>query len=206
VNNDPIVQDKLRVLFMPNYNVSLAELLIPAADLSEQISTAGKEASGTGNMKFCMNGALTIGTQDGANIEICREVGPENFFMFGLTAPEVASLRAGGYCPAALYEGNAELRQVLDLIRDGFFSRGDPGQFRTLVDGLLRWDTFMLLADFQSYVACQSQVGRAYEDVQRWTRMSILNVARCGHFSSDRAIREYADEIWRVPGVPIKLG
>ncbi|HEX3843314.1 MAG TPA: glycogen/starch/alpha-glucan phosphorylase, partial [Steroidobacteraceae bacterium] len=186
VNRDPAMHDRLKVVFLPNFNVKNGQRVYPAADLSEQISTAGKEASGTGNMKFCMNGALTIGTQDGANIEICREVGPENFFMFGLTAPEVASLRAGGYCPAALYEGNAELRQVLDLIRDGFFSRGDPGQFRTLVDGLLRWDTFMLLADFQSYVACQSQVGRAYEDVQRWTRMSILNVARCGHFSSDR--------------------
>jgi glycogen phosphorylase len=206
VNRDPAVRDRLKVVFLPNFNVKNGQRVYPAADLSEQISTAGKEASGTGNMKFCMNGALTIGTHDGANIEICREVGPENFFMFGLTAPEVESLRAAGYRPAALYESNAELRQVLDLIRDGFFSRGDPGQFSAIVDGLLRWDTFMLLADFQSYVACQTQVGGVYEDVQRWTRMSILNVARSGYFSSDRAIREYAAEIWRVAGVPIKLG
>jgi glycogen phosphorylase len=205
VNRDPAVRDRLKVVFLPNFNVKNAQRVYPAADLSEQISTAGKEASGTGNMKFCMNGALTIGTQDGANIEICREVGPENFFMFGLSAPEVESLRAGGYRPAALYESNAELRRALDLIRDGFFSRGDPGQFRAIVDGLLNWDTFMLLADFQPYVDCQAQVGRVYEDAQRWTRMSILNVARSGLFSSDRTIREYVDEIWHVPSVPIKL-
>ena len=205
VNRDPAVRNRLKVVFLPNFNVKNGQRVYPAADLSEQISTAGKEASGTGNMKFCMNGALTIGTQDGANIEICHEVGPENFFMFGLAAPEVESLRAGGYRPAALYESNAELRQVLDLVRDGFFSRGDPGQFRAIVDGLLHWDTFMLLADFQSYVDCQMQVGRLYEDEQRWTRMSILNVARSGPFSSDRTIREYADEIWHVPSVPIRL-
>jgi len=205
VNRDPAMRDRLKVVFLPNFNVKNGQRVYPAADLSEQISTAGKEASGTGNMKFCMNGALTIGTQDGANIEIAREVGAENFFMFGLTAAEVASRRAGGYRPAEVYEGNAQLRQVLDLIRDGFFSRGDPGQFRSLVDGLLTWDTFMLLADFQLYVDCQAQVGRVYEDAQRWTRMSILNVARSGLFSSDRTIREYADEIWHVPGVPISL-
>ena len=205
VNRDPAVRDRLQVVFLPNFNVKNGQQVYPAADLSEQISTAGKEASGTGNMKFCMNGALTIGTQDGANIEIRREVGSENFFMFGLTAPEVESLRAGGYRPAAVYESNAELRQALDLIRDGFFSRGDPGQFRAIVDGLLNWDTFMLLADFQSYVDCQTQVGHMYEDTQRWTRMSILNVARSGLFSSDRTIREYADEIWQIPSVPIKL-
>jgi len=206
VNRDPAVHERLKVVFLPNFNVKNGQRVYPAADLSEQISTAGKEASGTGNMKFCMNGALTIGTQDGANIEIRREVGAENFFMFGLAAAEVESLRAGGYRPAELYESNAELRQVLDLIRDGFFSRGDPGQFRAIVDGLLQWDPFMLLADFQSYVDCQLQVGRAYQDAQRWTRMSILNVARSGPFSSDRTIREYAEEIWRVPSVPIKLG
>ncbi len=205
VNRDPAVRDRLRVVFLPNFNVKNGQRVYPAADLSEQISTAGKEASGTGNMKFCMNGALTIGTQDGANVEICREVGPENIFMFGLTVPEVEALRAGGYRPAALYESNAELRQVLDLIRDGFFSRGDSQQFRAMVDGLLNWDTFLLLADFKSYVDCQTQVGRLYEDTQRWTRMSILNVARSGLFSSDRTIREYADEIWHVPRVPIEL-
>ena len=205
VNRDPAVRDRLKVVFLPNFNVKNGQRVYPAADLSEQISTAGKEASGTGNMKFCMNGALTIGTHDGANIEICREVGPENFFMFGLTAPEVESLRVGGYRPAAIYETNVELSGVLDLIRDGFFSRGDPGQFRAIVDGLLNWDTFMLLADFQSYVDCQTRIGRVYEDVERWTHMSILNVARSGLFSSDRTIREYADEIWRVPAVPINL-
>jgi starch phosphorylase len=205
VNRDPAVRDRLKVVFLPNFNVKNGQRVYPAADLSEQISTAGKEASGTGNMKFCMNGALTIGTQDGANIEIRREVGAENFFMFGLTASEVEALRAGGYHPGALYAGNPELRQALDLIRDGFFSRGDGEQFRAIVDGLLRWDTYMLLADFQSYLDCQSGVGRAYGNTQHWTRMSILNVARSGRFSSDRTIREYADEIWRVPSVPIKL-
>jgi glycogen phosphorylase len=205
VNRDPAVRDRLKVVFLPNFNVKNGQRVYPAADVSEQISTAGMEASGTGNMKFCMNGALTIGTQDGANIEICREVGADNFFMFGHTAAEVQSLRDGGYRPAALYESNTELHQVIDLLRDGLFSRGDPGQFRLIVDGLLRWDTFLLLADFQSYVDCQQRVGLAYEDAQRWTRMAILNVARSGHFSSDRTIREYAAGIWRVPGVPIKL-
>jgi starch phosphorylase len=205
VNRDPAVRGRLKVLFLPNFNVKNGQRVFPAADLSEQISTAGKEASGTGNMKFCMNGALTIGTQDGANIEISREVGAENFFMFGLTAAEVASTRAGGYRPAALYESDAELREVLDLIREGFFSRGDPAQFRAIVDGLLHGDPFMLLADFRSYVDCQKTVSHAYEDAHRWTRMSILNVARSGLFSSDRTIREYADEIWHVPSVPIRL-
>jgi glycogen phosphorylase len=205
VNRDPAVRERLKVVFLPNFNVKNGQRVYPAADLSEQISTAGKEASGTGNMKFCVNGALTIGTRDGANIEIRREVGEDNFFMFGLTAPEIESLRAGGYRPAALYERNAELRQALDLVREGFFSRGDPGQFSAVVDGLLHWDTYMLLADFQSYVDCQAQVGRTYEDGPRWTRMSILNAARSGPFSSDRTIREYADAIWHVPGVPIKL-
>ncbi|MGB6486220.1 MAG: glycogen/starch/alpha-glucan phosphorylase [Steroidobacteraceae bacterium] len=205
VNRDPAVRDRLKVVFLPNFNVKNGQRVYPAADLSEQISTAGMEASGTGNMKFCMNGALTIGTQDGANIEICSEVGADNFFMFGHTAAEVQSLRDGGYSPAALYQSNAELRQVIDLISDGLFSRGDPGQFRPIVDRLLQWDAFMLLADFQSYVDCQKRVALAYEDAPRWTRMSILNVARSGHFSSDRTIREYADEIWRVPGVPIRL-
>lgn len=205
VNRDPAVRERLKVVFLPNFNVKNGQRVYPAADLSEQISTAGKEASGTGNMKFCMNGALTIGTRDGANIEIFREVGAENAFMFGLTAAEVESLRAGGYRPAALYENNAELRQALDLIRDGFFSRGDPAQFRAIVDGLLHSDAFMLLADFQSYVDCQARVGEVYRDAQRWTRTSVLNVARSGLFSSDRTVREYADGIWHVPRVPIEL-
>ncbi|HVW69778.1 MAG TPA: glycogen/starch/alpha-glucan phosphorylase [Steroidobacteraceae bacterium] len=205
VNRDPQVRDRLKVVFLPNFNVKNGQRVYPAADLSEQISTAGKEASGTGNMKFCMNGALTIGTLDGANIEIRREVGEENFFMFGLTAAEVEALRRDGYRPAACYESNPGLRQVIDLIREGFFSRGDVAQFRLIVDHLLNWDTYMLLADFQSYVDCQEQVSRAYEDERHWSRMSILNVARSGAFSSDRTVQEYANEIWCVPRVPIRL-
>jgi starch phosphorylase len=205
VNRDPQVRDRLKVVFLPNFNVKNGQRVYPAADLSEQISTAGKEASGTGNMKFCMNGALTIGTLDGANIEIRREVGAENFFMFGLTAAQVDTLRRDGYRPSAFYDNNPELRAVIDLIREGFFWRGDATQFRGLMDGLLNWDTYMLLADFQSYVDCQTKVAQAYEDPGHWSRMSILNVARSGAFSSDRTIREYADEIWRVPRVPIRL-
>jgi len=205
VNRDPQVRDRLKVVFLPNFNVKNGQRVYPAADLSEQISTAGKEASGTGNMKFCMNGALTIGTLDGANIEIRREVGAENFFMFGLTAPEVEALRRDGYRPSSFYEGNPELRAVIDLIREGFFWRGDVTQFRSIVDHLLNWDTYMLLADFQSYIECQAQVGQAYADAHHWSRMSILNVARSGAFSSDRTIREYATEIWHVPRVPIRL-
>jgi starch phosphorylase len=205
VNRDPAARDRLKVVFLPNFNLKNGQRVYPAADLSEQISTAGMEASGTGNMKFCMNGALTIGTQDGANIEICHEVDANNFFMFGRTAAQVQALRDGGYRPAEFYENDVELRSVIDLIRDGLFSRGDPGVFRPLVDGLLQRDPFMLLADFRSYVDCQQRVGLAYEDAPRWTRMSILNVARSGHFSSDRTIREYAEEIWRVQGVPILL-
>jgi starch phosphorylase len=205
VNRDPQVRDRLKVVYLPNFNVKNGQFVYPAADLSEQISTAGKEASGTGNMKFCMNGALTIGTLDGANIEIRREVGPENFFMFGLSTEEVESLRRNGYRPGAFYESNPELRAVIDLICEGFFSRGDTTQFRSIIDGLLNWDTYMLLADFQSYVDCQGQVAQAYEDPRHWSRMSILNVARSGVFSSDRTIQEYADEIWRVPRVPIRL-
>jgi starch phosphorylase len=205
VNRDPQVRDRLKVVFMPNFNVTSGQRIYPAADLSEQISTAGKEASGTGNMKFCMNGALTIGTLDGANIEIRHEVGPENFFMFGLSAAEVEALRRDGYRPAAFYESNPELRAVIDLIRDGFFSRGDATQFRGLVDGLMNWDTYMLFADFQSYVDCQTQVAHAYTDFKHWSRMSILNVARSGVFSSDRTVQEYANEIWHVPRVPIRL-
>jgi len=177
----------------------------PAAELSEQISTAGKEASGTGNMKFCMNGALTLGTQDGANIEICSEVGAQNSFMFGLTASEVHALRADGYQPAAYYASNPELRSAIDLIREGFFSRGDAARFRPLTDSLLQWDTYMLLADFKPYLDAQAEVSAAYADLRRWSRMSILNVARSGFFSSDRTISEYARDIWRVPSVPISL-
>jgi starch phosphorylase len=205
VNRDPHIRDRIKVIFLPNFNVTNGQRVYPAADLSEQISTAGKEASGTGNMKFCMNGALTIGTMDGANIEICSEVGVENCFMFGLSAAEVEASRARGYRPASFYESNPELRGVIDFIRDGFFSRGDGSLFRPIVDGLLNWDTYMLLADFQSYVDCQATVNTVYQDPAQWSRMSILNVARSGKFSSDRTICEYAQDIWRVPRVPIRL-
>jgi glycogen phosphorylase len=205
VNRDPQVRDRMKVLFLPNFNVTNGQRLYPAAELSEQISTAGKEASGTGNMKFCMNGALTIGTSDGANIEICQEVGAENFFMFGLLAPEVYALKARGYRPAYYYETNPELRAAIDLIADGFFSRGDVTLFRPIVDGLMNWDPYLLFADFQSYSDCQARVDCAYQDVDRWTTMSILNTARSGQFSSDRTVREYVSEIWRAPAVPIRL-
>jgi starch phosphorylase len=205
VNKDPAVRDRLKVLFLPNYNVTNGQRVYPAAELSEQISTAGKEASGTGNMKFSMNGALTIGTLDGANVEIREEVGAENFFLFGLNAAEVHATWKNGYDPGAIYQGNSELRAVIDLIGGGHFSGGDRDLFRPLVDSLLHGDTYRLLADYQSYVDCQAQVSAAYGDKEHWTRMSILNVARMGKFSSDRSIREYCADIWRVKPVKIDL-
>jgi starch phosphorylase len=205
VNKDPLVGDRLKVVFLPNYNVTNGQRVYPAADLSEQISTAGKEASGTGNMKFSMNGALTIGTLDGANVEIREQVGAENFFLFGLTAEEVKASWAKGYDPGAAYRNDDELKAVIDLIRDGHFSRGDRDLFRPLVDSLLHGDHYRLLADFRSYVDCQAQVSAAYGDRERWTRMSILNVARMGQFSSDRSVREYCRDIWRVAPVKIRL-
>ena len=205
VNRDPDVRDRLKVVFLPNFNVTNAQRVYPAADLSEQISTAGKEASGTGNMKFCMNGALTIGTLDGANIEIRSEVGADNFFLFGLSAQEVYDLKASGYRPMDYYNGSQSLRDVIDLIRRGFFSRGDTELFRPLIDGLLHEDPYLLLADFQSYIECQQNAETAYRDTERWTRMSILNTARSGKFSSDRTIREYCADLWRVKPVPISL-
>ena len=205
VNRDPAVRDRIKVVFLPNYNVSNGQRVYPAADLSEQISTAGKEASGTGNMKFSMNGALTIGTLDGANIEIRDEVGAENFFLFGLTAAEVCAVKAHGYRPEDHVRTNPELREVIDLVRAGFFSRGDTALFRPLVDGLLHHDPYLVLADYQSYVDCQSEVSRAYVAPEHWTRMSILNAARSGKFSSDRTIREYCEDIWRAKAVPIRL-
>jgi starch phosphorylase len=205
VNRDPEVRDRLKVVFLPNFNVTNGQRVYPAADLSEQISTAGKEASGTGNMKFSMNGALTIGTLDGANIEIREAVGAENFFLFGLSAPEVYALRTQGYRPMDYYNADQGLRDVIDLVRSGFFSRGDTELFRPLVDGLLYHDPYLLLADFRSYVDCQAKVSEAYRDADRWTRMSILNTARSGKFSSDRTIREYCADIWNVKPVPIHL-
>ena len=207
INRDPTLHDRLKVVFLPNYNVTNGQRVYPAADLSEQISTAGKEASGTGNMKFSMNGALTIGTLDGANVEIREEVGAENFFLFGMTAEQVQATWMPGsdYDPMALYRGNEPLRAVIDLIADGHFSRGDRELFRPLVDSLLVRDNYRLMGDFASYVECQQQVGAVYADRERWTRMSILNVARMGKFSSDRSIRDYCRDIWRVQPTKIKL-
>jgi starch phosphorylase len=205
VNRDPGVRDLIKVVFLPNFNVTNSQRIYPAADLSEQISTAGKEASGTGNMKFQMNGALTIGTMDGANIEIREEVGPENFFLFGLTAAEVQAKRAAGYQPMDVYHSQPELREVINLIRDGYFSRGNSEQFLGLVGNLLHHDPYMVLADYHAYAECQQLVDAAYRDADRWTRMSILNTARSGKFSSDRSIREYCSEIWCAKAVAVKL-
>jgi starch phosphorylase len=203
INNDPDLAGRLKVIFFPNFNVKNALPIYPAADLSEQISTAGKEASGTGNMKFSMNGALTIGTLDGANVEIREEVGAENFFLFGLTAGEVASLKSKGYKPWEYYHSNAELREAIDQVRSGFFSPGDKNLFLPLVDSLLSRDEYLLFADYPSYLDCQVRVGRAYQDQKNWTKMSILNVARMGKFSSDRSIREYAEKIWKLKPIGI---
>ncbi len=198
VNGDAAVGGRLRVVYFPNFNVKSAHRIYPAAELSEQISTAGLEASGTGNMKFAMNGALTIGTLDGANVEIRDQVGAENFFLFGLTAAEVVELKKTGYRPRAFYEADAELRDVIDQIGAGHFSPDEPSRFHPLVDSLLNWDEYMLLADYRAYVECQDRVSLAYADQEHWTRMSILNVARIGYFSSDRTIREYCRDIWGV--------
>jgi starch phosphorylase len=199
------VNRRLRVAFVPNLSVQNRQLIYPAADLSEQISTAGKEASGTGNMKFMMNGALTIGTLDGANVEIREEAGAENFFLFGLTAEEVARVKASGYRPQNWVAGDPELAGAVRLIESGHFSRGDAEVFQPLVENLTRHDPFLVLADYAGYVACQEEVSAAWGDAERWTRMSILNTARSGKFSSDRAIREYCDEIWHVAPVTVKL-
>jgi starch phosphorylase len=204
VNHDIDVRGRLAVVFLRNYRVSLAERIFPAADLSEQISTAGKEASGTGNMKFALNGALTIGTLDGANVEIREEVGAESFFLFGLTVDQVKELRRRGYNPWEYYRGDRELKAVLDAIAGGTFSPGQPRLFEPIVHSLLNGgDPYLCLADFRSYLDCQGEVDLAYRDRERWTKMAILNVARMGKFSSDRSIREYAEEIWDVKPVPV---
>ena len=199
VNNDPDVRGQLKVVFLPDYSVSLGQRVYPAADLAEQISTAGKEASGTGCMKFQMNGAVTIGTLDGANIEIRKEAGEENFFLFGLTAPQIGDLQRSGYRPRDFYERNPLLREVIDGLQAGRFSKGDSSLFAPLVADLLDRDSYMLLADFDSYSTVQQEVGRAFGDSPRWGRMSVLNTARSGKFSSDRTIREYCRDIWDVP-------
>jgi starch phosphorylase len=203
VNNDSDVGESLRIAFPENYNVSMAEKIYPGSDISEQISLAGKEASGTGNMKFALNGALTVGTLDGANVEIRDRVGAENFFLFGLTTEEVFALKDSGYSPRDYYHGNADLRKVIDSIGAGEFSEGDTEVFRPIVDSLLNRDEYLLLADFQSYIDCCEQAARAYRDHGRWTEMSILNCARCGFFSSDRSMRQYCEEIWGVKPVHV---
>jgi len=203
VNSDLDVGSKLKVVFIPDYSVTLAEKIIPAADLSEQISMAGLEASGTGNMKFALNGALTIGTMDGANIEIREEVGEENIFIFGLLAEEVVKLKSSGYNPKTFYNSNQMLKKVIDMIAQDFFSEKEPGIFKSIVDSLLGIDYYCLLADYQSYVDAQDEVSKLYLNTEEWTKKTILNVARVGKFSSDRSIREYAEKIWKVE--PIKV-
>ena len=205
VNKDPDVRGRLKVVFLPNFNVSLGQKIYPAANLSEQISTAGKEASGTGNMKFAMNGALTIGTLDGANIEIREEAGAENFFLFGLTAEEVYQMKEEGYDAMSFYNSNEELKAVIDRVANGYFSHGDTKLFKPIVDSLLYDDPYMLLADYQAYIDCQDRVSETYKDQDKWTKMSIINSARMGKFSSDRTIKEYCKEIWGIEPVKIDL-
>ena len=205
INRDPQVNKILKVVFVPNFSVKTGQLIYPSADLSEQISTAGKEASGTGNMKFTMNGALTIGTLDGANLEIREAVGADNFFLFGKTVEQVNDIWKAGYQPRTIYEQNENLREVINLINSGHFSHGEGGLFRPLMDNLLNSDPFLVCADFQSYIDCQVQVAEVYKDQEKWSRMSLLNVARCGQFSSDRAIREYNADIWRVAPLSVEI-
>lgn len=205
VNNDADIAGRLKVVFFPDFNVKNAHAIYPAADLSEQISTAGKEASGTGNMKFSMNGALTIGTLDGANVEIRQAVGEDNFFLFGLTADDVQKLKSEGYNPMHMVDSDHELQSVIRLLSEGFLSNGDTSLFKPLVDSLLHHDEYMLLADYRSYIECQDKVDAAYRNQQQWTKMSILNVARIGGFSSDRSIREYAEKIWHVKPLKIEM-
>lgn len=205
VNVDPDVADRIKVVFLPDFNVKNAQRIYPAADLSEQISTAGYEASGTGNMKFALNGALTIGTLDGANVEMREEVGADNFFLFGLTADEIVNLRSSAYDPWEYYRGNEELRRTVDQIRSGLFSPRQPDRFKPLTHELLSHDRYMLMADYAAYIECQQMAGEAFKDRARWNRMSILNTARMGKFSSDRSIREYCEDIWKVRPVPIHL-
>jgi glycogen phosphorylase len=203
VNADPVVSRRLKVAYLPDYNVTKAELIIPAADLSEQISMAGKEASGTGNMKLALNGAVTIGTLDGANIEIRDRVGADNFFLFGLHAEQAAALRREGYVPRAFYEEDRELRAAIDAIATGVFSHGDRSAFTSIVDNLLYHDEYLVLADYRAYIDAQDAVAEAWLDTDRWTRMSIRNAAGCGFFSADRTVREYCERIWHVTPVPV---
>ena len=198
VNADTDVNDRLKIIFFPDFSVKSSEWVYRSADLSEQISTAGKEASGTGNMKFAMNGALTVGTMDGANIEIMEEVGRENFFLFGLTVEEIHALQKKGYRPIDLYHNDQDLKETIDRLRSGEFSQGDRDLFKPLLDSMLYNDPYFVLQDFRSYVDCQQNISDTFLDRPRWTKMSILNVARMGKFSSDRSIRDYCNKIWKV--------
>jgi starch phosphorylase len=198
INNDYSTSHLLKVVFLPNYSVSLAEKICPAADLAEHLSMAGTEASGTGNMKYALNGALTIGTQDGANMEIMEEVGRDNIFIFGASTRQVKDLQAAGYRPQDYYSRNQELRQTIDMIGDGTFSPGDHGLFKPIVEALLGLDSYLLLADYASYIECQEAVDKLYQQPLLWARASILNTAGMGKFSSDRTVTEYAREIWGI--------
>jgi len=206
IDGDPGVRQVLRVVFFPDFNVKSGLTIYPAADLSEQISTAGKEASGTGNMKLSMNGALTIGTLDGANVEIRQEVGEDNFFLFGLTIEQVQQLRSSGYNPRRYYESNPYLHEALDQIVGGTFTGGNGELFRPIFDALLNGDEYMVLADYQPYVDCQDKVAETFRDQERWTRMSILNAARMGKFSSDRSVRDYCTKVWGVKPHEAQIG
>ena len=203
VNTDPDTEGRIKVVFLPDYNVSVSELVVPAANISEQISLAGKEASGTGNMKMALNGAITVGTLDGANIEIRDRVGAGNFFLFGLTAGQAAALKNQGYSPDTYYHGDAELKAAIDAIASGAFSGGDREAFEPVIASLLQWDEYMVLADYRSYIDCHDRARPAWADQDQWARMSILNTARSGFFSSDRTVRDYCRDIWHAEPVPI---
>jgi starch phosphorylase len=205
VNNDKAIGDRLKVVFIKNYSVSLAEKIIPASELSEQISTAGFEASGTGNMKFALNGALTIGTMDGANVEIREEVGADNIFIFGLLADEVMKMKNNGYDPRDYYQKDVELKRVIDMLASDYFNRKEPGIFKSIVDSLLNVDYYCSLPDYRPYIETQDKVSKLYKDLDKWTQKSILNVARIGKFSSDRSVQDYAKNIWKVRPVKLKI-
>ncbi|MEQ2276725.1 hypothetical protein XENORESO_006376 [Xenotaenia resolanae] len=205
VNNDPVVGSKLKVIFLENYRVSLAEKVIPATDLSEQISTAGTEASGTGNMKFMLNGALTIGTMDGANVEMAEEAGEENLFIFGMRVEDVSEMDKKGYDAMSYYKKIPELKQVMDQIASGFFSPRNPELFKDLTDMLFKYDRFKVFADFEDYLKSQDKVSKLYQNPVEWTKMVIRNIAATGKFSSDRTITEYATEVWGVEPTDLKI-
>lgn len=204
INNDERLQGRLKVVFIPNYSVSLAQIIIPAADISEQISLAGTEASGTSNMKFALNGALTLGTLDGANVEILENVGEDNIFIFGHTVEQVEELRRNGYRPYDIYQSNEQLRRVIDQITSGLFSPNDPHHYQDLLNGLCYHDYYQSFADFQSYVEAQKRVDEKYRDQKAWTNSALQNIVNMSFFSSDRTIKEYAEKIWKVKPLMVK--